>query len=40
VLTPVQQTPRRFGQLPNLVVPADFDESLPETELVTWEASP
>ncbi len=40
VLMPVQQTPRRFGQLPNLIVPADFDEPLPETELVAWEANP
>jgi prevent-host-death family protein len=40
VLMPVQQTPRRFGQLPNLIVPANFDEPLPETELVAWEANP
>ena len=40
VLMPVQQTPRRFGQLPNLIVPADFDEPLPETELAAWEANP
>jgi prevent-host-death family protein len=40
VLMPVQQTPRRFGQLPNLIVPANFDEPLPETELVVWEANP
>jgi prevent-host-death family protein len=40
VLVPVQQTPRRFGQLPNLIVPDNFDEPLPETELVAWEANP
>lgn len=40
VLVPVQQTPRRFGQLPNLTVPDNFDEPLPETELVAWEANP
>lgn len=40
VLMPVQQTPRRFGQLPNLVVSADFDEPLPETELAAWEGNP
>ena len=40
VLMPVQQTPRRFGQLPNLIVPDNFDEPLPETELVAWEANP
>jgi prevent-host-death family protein len=40
VLMPVQQMPRRFGQLPNLIVPDNFDEPLPETELVAWEANP
>ncbi|MGB3355544.1 MAG: hypothetical protein WBB00_22645 [Mycobacterium sp.] len=29
--------PRRFGQLPDLAVPDDFDDPLPETELATWE---
>lgn len=29
---------RRFGQLPGLVVPADFDEPLPKTEVAAWEA--
>jgi prevent-host-death family protein len=37
MLVPVQPVPRRFGQLPTLVVPADFDEPLPETELTAWE---
>lgn len=40
VLMPVQQTPRRFGQLPNLIVPANFDEPLPEAELAAWEVNP
>jgi prevent-host-death family protein len=36
-LVPVQPVPRQFGQLPNLVVPSDFDEPLPESELARWE---
>lgn len=28
--------PHEFGQLPNLVVPEDFDEPLPEEEYVVW----
>ena len=40
VLMPVEQTPRRFGRFPNLTVPADFDEPLPETELAAWETAP
>jgi prevent-host-death family protein len=36
-LVPVQPVPLTFGQLPNLVVPNDFDEPLPESELATWE---
>jgi hypothetical protein len=36
-LVPVQPVPRQFGQLPNLLVPRDFDESLPESELARWE---
>ncbi len=39
VLMPVTQTPRRFGQLPNLAVPENFDEPLPESELSTWEGN-
>lgn len=38
-LVPVQPVPRKFGQLPNLLVPSDFDEPLPESELVTWEGT-
>jgi prevent-host-death family protein len=36
-LVPVTAVPRRFGQLPNLVVPNDFDEPLPASELAAWE---
>jgi prevent-host-death family protein len=38
-LVPVQPLPRKLGQLPNLVVPKDFDEPLPESELEAWEGS-
>jgi len=37
VLTPVHARPRAFGQLPTMVVGADFDEALPESELAAWE---
>jgi len=37
-LIPIAATPRRFGQLPNLVVPKDFDDALPDDELAAWEA--
>jgi prevent-host-death family protein len=37
MLVPVQPVPRRFGQLPSMVVPADFDEPLPESEIAAWE---
>lgn len=39
VLSPAQPRPRVFGQLPALVVGDDFDEPLPEDELVAWEGS-
>jgi prevent-host-death family protein len=39
VLSPVQPRPRSFGQLPNMVIGADFDEPLPESELVAWEGT-
>ncbi|WP_244438404.1 hypothetical protein [Mycolicibacterium septicum] len=29
--------PRRFGQLPELAIPGDFDEPLPPTEVAVWE---
>jgi prevent-host-death family protein len=38
-LAPVQPIPRKFGQLPNLVVPNDFDEPLPGSELARWEGA-
>jgi len=38
-LVPVQPVPRQFGQLPNLVVPTDFDEPLPDSELARWDGS-
>ncbi len=37
-LVPVRPVPRKFGQLPNLLVPNDFDEPLPELELARWES--
>ena len=37
VLSPLQPRPRSFGQLPNMVIGADFDEPLPASELVAWE---
>lgn len=37
-LVPVQPVPRKFGQLPKLVVPTDFDAPLPESELARWES--
>jgi prevent-host-death family protein len=37
-LVPVRPMPRKFGQLPNLLVPNDFDEPLPESELARWES--
>lgn len=36
-LIPIVAVPRRFGQLPNLVVPSDFDDALPDDELAAWE---
>lgn len=37
LLVPATPTPRQFGQLPNLTVPGDFDEPLPDAELAHWE---
>ena len=39
VLSPVQPRPRTFGQLPNMVIGADFDEPLPVSELAAWEGA-
>lgn len=36
VLSPAAAQPRAFGQLPNLVVPENFDEPLPADELDGW----
>lgn len=36
-LVPTTPASRTFGQLPNLSVPADFDELLPDAELAGWE---
>lgn len=36
-LVPVEPLPREFGQLPNLLVPKDFDDPLPDVELARWE---
>lgn len=38
-LVPVQPVARKFGQLPNLVVPKDFDDPLPDAELAAWEGA-
>ena len=37
LLVPATPTLRQFGQLPNLTVPEDFDEPLPDAELAHWE---
>jgi prevent-host-death family protein len=39
VLSPATPVPRRFGQLPTLVVPDTFDDPLPDSEIAAWEAS-
>lgn len=39
VLSPVQPRPRSFGQLPNMVIGADFDEPLPASELAAWDGA-
>lgn len=38
VLSPAERRSRRFGQLPTLVVPDDFDAPLPNAELARWDA--
>ena len=38
-LVPVRPVPRTFGQLPNLVVPKDFDDPLPDAERLAWEGT-
>ena len=39
VLVPAQQRPRRFGQLPALAVPDNFDDPLPDAEIAAWEGN-
>jgi prevent-host-death family protein len=39
VLMPAEPRPRRFGQLPALTVPDDFDEPLPDAEIAAWEGN-
>ncbi|KPN48870.1 prevent-host-death protein [Mycobacterium intracellulare subsp. chimaera] len=36
-LIPLTAAPRRFGQLPKLLVPKDFDDPMPVEELAAWE---
>ncbi|WP_310777504.1 type II toxin-antitoxin system Phd/YefM family antitoxin [Mycobacterium sp. Z3061] len=39
VLSPVNPAPRKFGQMPMLAVPDDFNAPLPEAELAAWEGT-
>lgn len=39
VLTPVRQHPRKFGQLPALAAPDNFDDPLPGSEVAAWEGN-
>ena len=39
VLMPAERRPRRFGQLPALFVPDNFDEPLPDEEIAAWEGN-
>ena len=34
---PIDAAPRRFDELPNLVVPDDFDDALPDDETAAWD---
>ncbi|MGI8417955.1 MAG: type II toxin-antitoxin system Phd/YefM family antitoxin [Nakamurella sp.] len=38
VMSPAVARPRTFGQLPDLVVPDDFDAPLPADELAAWDS--
>ncbi len=40
VLSPAHPRPRKFGQLPALVVPDDFDEPLSDAEIAAWQGNP
>jgi prevent-host-death family protein len=37
VLSPVNPTPRKFGQLPALTVPDTFNDPLPKSEIEAWQ---
>ena len=39
VLSPAHPRPRKFGQLPALVVPENFDEPLPDAEIAAWQGN-
>ena len=39
ILMPVQEMPRRFGQLPNMSIPDGFDDPLPDSEIAAWEGN-
>jgi len=39
VLTPVESRPRSFGQLPTMLVGADFDAPLPVSDIAAWEGA-
>ena len=39
VLTPVESRPRSFVHLPTLVVGADFDAPLPDSDIAAWEGA-
>ena len=39
VLMPAEQRSRRFGQLPALLAPDDFNEPLPDEEIAVWEGN-
>ncbi|MBO0769389.1 MAG: type II toxin-antitoxin system Phd/YefM family antitoxin [Solirubrobacterales bacterium] len=39
VISPAAPQSRKFGQLPGLEIPDDFDAPLPEEELQAWEAA-
>lgn len=39
VMSPAVARPRTFGQLPDLVVPDDFDAPLPDDELAAWDSA-
>lgn len=38
VMSPAVARPRTFGQLPDLVIPDDFDAPLPDDELAAWDS--